>query len=194
MNTANSEINTRVRDAFLKLMNQKTYKRITFQELADESGMSRQNLYYYHKTKQDVLEYIVEDFFERQYDAMMDADLFESIEDSGGALGKKFMTSIVEELQRDVDVARCLFSSDVNIVFVNKMVAFLKRLLGSQIRMLDITINDPKYVHYLSLQLTGSTYLLLREWFLFDRGFSAERIVELGLPMVEQVIESLKNN
>lgn len=194
MANSNPTIAAKVRAAFLKLMNQKAFKRITFQELADECGMSRQNLYYYHKSKQDVLESIVEDFFERQYDGMMEADLFESIDAGGGALGEKFMTSIVSELQNDVEVARCLFATDVNVVFVNKMVAFLKRLLGSQIRLQKISINDPKYVHYLSLQLTGSTYLLLREWFLFDRDFPAERIVDIGLPMVEEVIESLKSN
>lgn len=194
MNTTNSDVNEKIRAAFLRLLDQKSYKRITFKELAAESGMSRQNLYYYYKSKQNVLEDIIEEFFERQYDKMMEFDLKEVVDNSGSNLGKEFMTSIVEALRADVEVARCFFSRDVNVIFINKMVAFLNRMLGSLIRIQNITVNDPKYIHYLALQLTGSIYLLLREWLLIDKEFPVERIVELGLPMVEQVIESLKNN
>lgn len=194
MNTTNSDVNEKIRAAFLRLLDQKSYKRITFKELAAESGMSRQNLYYYYKSKQNVLEDIIEEFFERQYDRMMEFDLKEIVDDTGGALGKRFMTTIVEALREDVEVARCFFSRDVNVVFINKMVAFLNRMLGSLIRLQNITVNDPKYIHYLALQLTGSTYLLLREWLIVDKDFPGDRIVELAQPMVEQVIQSLKNN
>jgi hypothetical protein len=62
------------------------------------------------------------------------------------------------------------------------------------IRAKGITVNDPKYIHYLALQMAGSSYLPIREWLIVDTDFPVERMVELGHPMIEQIIKSLENN
>jgi AcrR family transcriptional regulator len=194
MNMPSEEVGEKIKTAFVKLLQEKPYKRITFKELASESSMSRQNLYYYYKSKENVLEDIIEDFFERIYETIMVVGIKKLGSSDNQELGKELIQAIVEALKENEDVARCFFSKDVNIVFINKMVAFLKRMLGSMIRAKGITVNDPKYIHYLALQMAGSSYLPIREWLIVDTDFPVERIVELGHPMIEQIIKSLENN
>ena len=186
-------VNEKIRSAFLKLLDDKTYKKITFKELATESGMTRQNLYYYYKSKEYVLEDIIEEFFDRLYDAMLEYSA-NRVETDEEEMGKALIRVMVEALKENEEVARCFFSRDVNIIFINKSVGFLHRLLGRMIRLQHITVNDPKYIHYLALQIAGACYLPLREWLLVDRDFPTDRIVELAYPMLEQIIQSLKNN
>jgi AcrR family transcriptional regulator len=189
----NDAVNIKIRTTFIELLNKKPYRRITFKELATEAGMSRQNLYYYYKSKESVLEDIIEEFFDNLYEAMFKFD-FQEIGSDNEELGRAFIRTIIQALKDHEEIAKCFFSKDVNIVFINKMVAFLTRILGSLIRAQGITVNDPKYIHYLALQMAGASYLPIREWLLVDTSFPQERIVELAYPMVQQIIDSLKKN
>ena len=195
MDDHKDKVSRKIRDAFLQLLNKKSYRRITFKELAAESDMTRQNLYYYYKSKESVLEDIIEQFFDSLYEAMMNFN-FTSLgnKDNEDTLGKELIRAIILALKENEEVARCFFSRDVNVVFINKQTAFLTRMLGSIIRAQNITVNDPKYIHYLALQVSGASYLPIREWLLVDQEFPVERIVELAYPMVEQIIVSLKKN
>lgn len=194
MKSNSDDVIEKIRATFLTLLASKPYKQITFKEIAAESGMTRQNLYYYYKSKENVLEDIIEEFFSLMYEEMVNFDLSKLGESSQDELGKALLMAIVNALKEHEDIARRLFARDVNIIFINKMVAFFNRILGSLIRAQNLTVNDPKYIHYLALQMAGSSFLPMREWLLVDRDFPAERIVELAQPMTKQIIQALKDN
>jgi len=191
MGISHDDVSEKIRSAFLELLGEKPYKRITFKELAIKSGMTRQNLYYYYKSKECVLEEIIEEFFDHLYESMRSLGKLEVNEEEPG---KALISEIVGALKENQEVASLLFSRDVNVVFINKQVAFFNRMLGSMIRAQNIKVNDPKYIHYLALQISGASYLPLREWLVVDREFPADRIVELAYPMLGQIIQSLKSN
>lgn len=194
MSEPGQEVSAKVRAALLRLLATRPYGRITFKALAAESGMSRQNLYYYYKTKEAVLEDVIEDFYDGIYDTMM---LYSPAKVSSGQeeeLAKSLVRETLKALKANEEVARCLFSDDISALALEKQIAFLKRVLGSLIRARGITVNDPKFIHYLALQSSGASYQVVREWLLVDRDFPIERIVELGHPMVLQVIRALENN
>lgn len=194
MATYNEDVSEKIRSTFLRLLDEQPYKRITFKEIATESGMTRQNLYYYYKSKEHVLEDIIEEFLDDIYDEIMKFNLDKLGASNEDLMGKTLIITIAEAMRNNEEKAKCFFSRDVNIVFLNKMVAFLNRMLGSLIRAQNVTVNDPKFIHYLALQLSGASYLLLREWLLVDREFPVERLAELAHPMVAQIIHSLKSN
>lgn len=194
MKEDNENTSAKIRANFIELLNQKPYRKITFKEIATVSNMSRQNLYYYYASKEQVLEHVIEVFFERIYDKLTTASAnFQGISNDK-ELGREVVALVFEELEVNEEVAKCFFSRDVNIIFVNKQIAFLKRLFGRYVRTQNIKVNDPKYIHYLALEVTGASYLVFREWFLVDREFPAERIIDLGQPVVRQVLQSLAKN
>ncbi len=194
MGDPGEEVSQRVREAFLGLLAEKPYARITFKELAAASGMSRQNLYYYYKTKEAVLEDVIEDFFDSIHDTMMRYSPAKVAPGQQEELAKALIRETLKAIKEREQVAGLLFADDIAGLAIDKQIAFLKRVLGGLIRARDIKVNDPKFIHYLALQISGASYQVVREWLLVDTDFPIERMVELGHPMVLQVIRSLENN
>lgn len=193
-NLKEEEVRDRILSTFLKLLQERSYKRVTFKDLASEAGMTRQNLYYYYNSKEMVLEALIEKFFEGVYSSLTKAGSRNSGAVAQGSLAKEAVSAISEGLKIHEDIAKCFFHPEVRDFFLDKQVAFLKRLLGRIIRDRNIKVNDPKYIHYLALQVSGASYMVFKEWILVDTDFPAERIVDLGEPVVIQVIQSLEKN
>ena len=193
MNIANNETNERIRTVFLSLIREKGYNKTTFKEVASVSGMTRQNLYYYYDSKEGMLQDVIEEFFDRLYQKMLHYKMTpgEAI-DKG--MSEALVREIAEALVDDIEIARCFYSKDIEEFFIKKEIAFLKRMLGSVIRELGIEVNDPQYIHYLSLQIAGATHFPLKEWLLNATGFSIDKMVELGYPMLESAVATLLKN
>ncbi len=194
MSGSSEEVGARVRAAMLRLLDEKPYHRISFKELAAETGMSRQNLYYYYKSKENVLEEIIEDFFDDIYNTMMRYSPVNIGAAGEEDVSRELVRATLIAIRDNDHVTRLLFDEEMSALALEKQVAFLKRMLGSVIRARNIKVNDPKFIHYLALQISGASYQVVREWLLVDRDFPVERIVELGQPLLLQVISSLENN
>lgn len=199
MNKTNNETHEKIRQAFLDLIREKGYRKTTFKEVASASGMTRQNLYYYYDSKEGMLQDVIEEFFDRLIVQMM---VFVSKSEATNTdnarenitISEALLTEIAQALLDDVEVARCFFSDDVEKIFITKEIAFLRRILGNLIRGQDIKVNDPQYIHYLSLQMAGAIYFPIKEWLLNGQDFSVHKIVALAYPMFEQSIQSLMKN
>lgn len=194
MKEENENVSARIRANFIELLINKPYKKITFKEIAAVSNMSRQNLYYYYSSKEQVLEHVMEVFFESIYEKMTSTGARLQGSANEEQLGREMVALVFAELEKNEQVAKCFFSRDVNVIFVTKQIAFLKRLFGRYVRTQNIKVNDPKYIHYLALEVAGSSYLVFREWFMVDRDFPPERIMDLGQPVIQQVLTSLAKN
>ena len=70
----NNDVNEKIRSAFLSLLSEKSYSKVTFKEVASVTGMTRQNLYYYYESKENVLEDVIEEFFDRLYQTILNVE------------------------------------------------------------------------------------------------------------------------
>ncbi len=189
-----SDANERIRGAFLSLLSEKSYKKMTFKEVAGVTGMSRQNLYFYYESKESVLKDVIEEFFDRLYQKMVclkqnSADYLDH-----AAFSEALIREMGNALMEDSAIARSFFSSDVEKLFVDKHVIFTKRLLGGIVREQGIIVKDPQYIHYLALQMTGAAYFPVKEWVLNDMDFSIDKLVVMLHPIFDQAIPMLKKN
>jgi len=194
MGMLNNDVNERVRGAFLGLLSQKGYSKMTFKEVARVTGMTRQNLYYYYESKESVLQDVIEEFFDRLHQKMLILKQSNTDYISHSAFSEALVREMAKALIEDIDTARSFFSKDVEQIFINKQVVFIKRLLGGLVREQGIVVSDPQYVHYLALQITGACYFPVKEWMLSDMAFPLDKFVALACPIFDQAIPMLRKN
>ena len=187
-------VNERVRCAFVDLLGQKSYSKMTFKEVASVTGMTRQNLYYYYDSKESVLQDVIDQFFDGLYQKMMCFKQSNTGYHDHSAFSEALIGELAHALIEDIDTARSFFSTDVEHIFVDRQIAFTKRLLGSIVREQGIVVRDPQYIHYLALQMTGAMHLSIKHWVMSDMSFSLEKFVILASPIFDRAIPMLKKN
>jgi AcrR family transcriptional regulator len=190
----NNDVNEKIRTAFLSLLSEKSYSKVTFKEVASVTGMTRQNLYYYYESKENVLEDVIEEFFDRLYQTVLSVDHHSDAFPDRKTISEEIIRETAQALAEDVDIARCFLSKDVEAIFIKKNIAFMKRMLGSLVRVYDLEIRDPQYIHYLALQISGACYFPIKQWILDDMDFPVEKLVSLAAPLLEFAVPMLKKN
>jgi len=191
---SSNETHEKIRNTFLALIREKGYSKTTFKEVANVSGMTRQNLYYYYDSKEAMLKDVIEVFFDGLFQKVVDFNINKTDVIEKETINATMFRQLAESLLEDIDIALCFFSNDVEKIFITKEVAFLKRALGSIIRAQDIEVNDTQYIHYLALQIAGATYFPVKEWLLNDSSFPIDKLVALTFPMFDQALQTLKKN
>lgn len=164
----------RIRQAFIKLITNKPYEKVSFTELSKECGMSRQNLYNYYSSKEELITDIIEDMFEllfREVEALpLDIDL---------AAAHNLVVSACEMTKLNNSLAVALADDSFDAIFFSNYVSFIKRSLGHIIRTRSLVLTDPEYLNFLSLQLAGATFHSGKEWIKQGMTWPVEKIAKM---------------
>jgi AcrR family transcriptional regulator len=167
---------------------------MTFKEVANVTGMTRQNLYYYYDSKESVLQDVIDQFFDGLYQKMMCFKQSNTGYHDPSAFIEALIRELAQALIEDIETARTFLTKEVEHIFVDRQIGFTKRILGSIVREQGIVVNDPQYIHYLALQMTGAMHFSIKEWVMSDMSFPLEKFVSLASPVFDRMIPMLKKN
>lgn len=175
-----------IRRSFIGLLAIKPYSKISFTELAKTSGMSRQNLYNYYRSKEELVKEVIEDQFDYMFGEFEKLPVKISLKDC-----HRFVFSVCCMLIRNKQVAKALLvHNDFDVVFANYTI-FVKRSFGHIVRKRQRLVCDEEYFNYLSLQFSAAAFYSVQAWVRRDMSWPAERYANMLSKTLYGTIELL---
>lgn len=149
-------------DALIDLMKEKSFKKISIQEITDRAGLSRQTFYTNFETKEDIIKHSFNKLFE-----MLDSQYKDD----------EYFFSMYFRFWKEHDILlKQVFYQFLDFIFLeNNMIYFQEH--GDHIKQtLDIAEEDlPYMIGYLS----NLTYIMLKVWMIEDESKSIEEIYDI---------------
>lgn len=171
----------------IDLLAHRPYSKISFTELAEAVGVSRQGLYHYYGSKDDILALIIEDLLDEIYlettqnTARLNSDSVQEL-----------CLRVADILLENKTTMRTIFTSELNEVLIQKLTSFLKRVFGLHIRRNCLTLRHWEEIDYLALMLAGALFHSLKKWVHDDFIWPKENLIAMLYPLLSHSIESIE--
>jgi AcrR family transcriptional regulator len=112
----------------IRLMQKKSIKEITVQELVDEVDINRSTFYLHYTDIQDMLSHLEEEFFESFHAILEEYDAFAVQAKSVDELRKaSFLKNMYRNLKENGELCKVLFSANGDIQFINDVIETIGR-------------------------------------------------------------------
>lgn len=150
---------TRIKNHFVHLLSQTRYTKITMTGLALELGMSRQNLYKYYSSKEEIIEDVSIDLVDQLLVELFNYNLNGDPEN-----WNPLIQNLLERVEQNSETFIAIFKNDSDDFTFRYIKNFVTRTLGYIARTNDITIKDHDYFNMIVRCTTGALFHLCKEW------------------------------
>lgn len=152
-------VEDRIKVSFLDVLGRTDFNKIRMAEVAKMAGTSRQNIYRYYSSKEEIFQAAVDDLFDDFYEKatpfLMDAETDFSY---------FFIFLVYSEVQKHSDVFLSMMRSEADEILRQQMRRYYRRFVGKIIRAANIEVKEIDMLDYIGDIAVGSTYELLKRW------------------------------
>lgn len=180
----------RVQSGFLQLIVDKPYSRITMTSLAAELGMSRQNLYRYYSSKDQILADTLEETLHPLLKMAEEVDVSKPPDEQWNRL----MDRTFRLVDNHRTIMMAVLKSGEDELLYKVLKSFVVRALGSFIRASGMTIHDHEYFDAITSHLSGGFFYLFKSWGEGGMTISVEKIARIqktySLEVLKELVQS----
>lgn len=171
----------RIEAKFLEMMGKMPYGKVTMKDLAEELEMTRQNIYRYYSSKEQIFASIIEGKLDQ---------LFPLIEEMAPMITEESWEYLVDmgyqQIYANKDIMIATFTSGEDELLLRLTRSFIRRCLGHIARTHNIQIRNEAYFNMLVGFLSGSGFYSLKSW--------ANDGIELPPEAVSKIHKSIAGN
>ncbi|MUG65220.1 TetR family transcriptional regulator [Paenibacillus campinasensis] len=170
-------------EAFIELMGEKSFEKITINEIAERANVNRGTVYLHFTDKYNLLDQCIETYLHLLEESCM----------PDGALNrvpsKKLLLSTFEFLEQNAAIYSVLISGQGVPVFRNRMMEMTKQGVEQYIKESDLNpgVNEEVMVQFLSVGITG----LLEWWMVHSMPCKPEEMVDQVLLLLASLERGL---
>ena len=175
-----------IKNDFLRLLNEKSYSQLSMKGLAELSGMSRQNLYRYYSSKDEILEEILQDSFDK-----ISTSLEVVSKEMTPEMWSLFVQRCYEIIFQHRYQVSSLLSGGADKLVYRYTKSFVVRLLGHMARINNIVIKDPEFFDLIVHHLTGSSFHVIKAWAKGGMSVPVEQMAKIHYRLVDEAILDL---
>lgn len=175
----NPEVKERIKKEFLQCMNEMPYSKITVKKLVERVGMSRQNLYRYYLSKDDILLDMIDDTLDQAY-VIIELNL-NNVDQNLGLIASSLEELIIPQKEL---INEILGGADEQIV-LSHLNRFVRRVAGRWFREHAHKGIDHDYLDIVIAQYSGAGYHMMRAWAQIDDDLDPKKITTLVSRYVE---------
>ncbi len=152
-------VEDRIKLAFLDVLIRTPFHKIRMAEVAKMSGTSRQNIYRYFSSKEEIFRAAADDLFDEFYEK---ATPF--LQDAETDVSYFFIFLVYSEIQKHHEVFTSMMKSEADDVLRQQMRRYYRRFVGKIVRESKIEVKSVGMLDYIGDIAVGSTFELLKRW------------------------------
>ena len=152
-------VEDRIKSAFLDVLVRTPFHKIRMAEVAKMSGTSRQNIYRYFSSKEEIFRAAVDDLFDEFYEK---ATPF--LQDTETDFSYFFIFLVYSEIQKYHDVFTSMLKSGADDILRQQMRRYYRRFVGKIVRESKVEVKSVDMLDYIGDIAVGSTFELLKRW------------------------------
>ncbi|RRJ66137.1 TetR/AcrR family transcriptional regulator [Paenibacillus oralis] len=167
-----------IMEAFVMLMGEKSFEKITIQEIADRADVNRGTVYLHFTDKYDLLDQCIETYLQLLYETCLPGG------DPDEVSAKALLLRTFEFLQRHASIYSTLMTSKGVPVFRNRMKSMMEQGIEEIIKNCGIGpgISPEILVQFLAVAVAG----LMEWWMVQSMPYTPEEMVEQLLLILER--------
>lgn len=172
-------------EAFTSLLSQKTYSKITVQEIIDEANIGRSTFYSHFETKDDLLKALSTNIFNHIFSEDLDSETTHDFSEKENLLNNKIAHVFyhLRDSKRDI---KTIFKDEAEDIFLSSFKMYLEKMFENHISFYGLD-NVPRY--YLFNHVITSFINTVKWWINTDMIESPEDMAEYFLNVVPFLIK-----
>jgi AcrR family transcriptional regulator len=146
-------------DAFVKLLQEKSYQKITVTDIAEGAGFARHTFYNHYDTKEDILNHLVDSVLEQFFSGLDQWDFY--FDDPEEELG--MYTSFFQVWKDNYEIVKILNKIDIDFVLIERLKIYFTRFFYERVskEIPSVDIKLAKYfINFNAYTLVG----ILKPW------------------------------
>ncbi|MDR0268636.1 TetR/AcrR family transcriptional regulator [Paenibacillus sp.] len=157
-------------EAFVGLMREKSFDKITINEIADRANVNRGTVYLHYTDKFDLLEQCIETYLQRLFEGCVPSGSMNTISP------KTSLLQTLKHLEEHFFIYSTLITSKGVPAFRNRLIFIMKKGVEDQINIFGAAsgVNQEITVQFLASAAVG----LLEWWIVQDKPYPAEEMVD----------------
>lgn len=169
--------------AFIELMGEKSFEKITINEIADRADVNRGTVYLHFTDKYNLLDQCIETYLHLLEESCMPDGELNKIP------SKKLLLSTFKFLERNAAIYSVLISGQGVPVFRNRMMEMTRQGVKQYLKESDLNpgVNEEVMVQFLAVGIAG----LLEWWMVHSMPYTPEEMVEQVLLLLVSLERSL---
>lgn len=152
-------VEDRIKSAFLDVLVRTPFDKIRMAEVAKMAGTSRQNIYRYFSSKEEIFRAAVDDLFDEFYDKAVPF-----LRDAETDFSYFFVFLVYSEVQKHNHVFLSMMRSGAGDILQQQMRRYYRRFVGKIVREAKVEVKNVETLDYLGDIAVGSTFELLKRW------------------------------
>lgn len=178
----------KIKKGFASVLENKPYTKIRMGEVAEASNISRQTIYRYFHSKEEILRSINDDLFDEFYERT--EDMLGNFE---GDYPQRVCEIVYEVVAERAQPAMALMATDASDIIYNQVRRYMKRVLGKVVRSQNIEIKDPEYLELVVDHISGAGYHVLKRWALGGMKYSPAQMARITAQILNVELLTLVN-
>ncbi|PKM22554.1 MAG: hypothetical protein CVV10_03720 [Gammaproteobacteria bacterium HGW-Gammaproteobacteria-14] len=148
-----------IREAFIGLAATHGYRGVKMAEVASRAGMSRQNLYRYYRSREELYRATLDELFDGFWQQA--EPLFADFDDS---LSEQINLTAMVVAGQHADILRLLADPALNDLSLSMLRRYYTRVLGALLRQRQIQQVDRQQMEVVVSMVSGASLAALRQW------------------------------
>ncbi len=163
-----------ITQAFLDLLREKPYRKITIKEIVNRADLARPTFYSHYETKDDLLNSVIDAVMDQFFDSVGDWDSLSAGADSERKIGIKFF----KLWQENAEILNLLETVNLDFVLIDRFKSQFKKYYDQQ-GMKNMVGLEPPLANYIISFNAYSFVSILRQWIDDDMRYPPEVIGQL---------------
>jgi len=163
-----------IKSAFMALMNEKAYAKISIKELTEKAVVNRNTFYLHYLDKDDLLDKIMSESLQKMVDSMQ-SNQIDQLSDLTYDVFYQLVHNQFRAVEEDLDFFRLVFEDDSIPYLQSKFANVIKNHMSGGYRFNDLPKLKQAYIEYLSSGIAG----LIKFWLKNIDNFSSEDMTSI---------------
>lgn len=168
-----------IMEAFVGLLEEKGFEKVTVQDIADRANVNRGTVYLHFTDKYDLMEQCVETYLQLLYESCMPDG------EASRLSAKALLLRTFEFIERHASIYTTLLTNQGVPTFRNRMTAMVEQGIGEHIQSCEITTAGVR-PEILGLFLSSAVAGLVEWWIIHSMPYAPEELVEQLLVLLER--------
>jgi len=162
-------------DAFTTVLNNKPFNKITIEDILVESKVSRSTFYSHYKTKEELLNSILDDMIHHVFSHSLEEEKTHDFSKTNIFDYHHFITHILYHLHDEKTLIQAILNSDCKDAFLNKLRVAVEPISNKVVKE-EMVKNLDVPVHIQEKMITESFIILVNYWFVSNCVETPEKI------------------
>lgn len=176
--------NKLINEAFIKLVAEKGFDKVTIQDIAEEAMINRATFYAHYKDKQDLFDQILDDFMKRFSILLKSSEIVQADNVEVKHI-RKLLTRFYDNLQKNPEVAKALITGNNKEIITEKFVKILHEQYSDLFKTVEVKNNgDDVPIDFVIAYLTSIFVGTLVWWVHNQNQIEPKRLAELVIKLI----------